>query len=68
MLSRDQFTIELRRDQDVVVETIGEANVRLIAVVARKENMLHLAFWSNEIDEGEKRHATASGNRTCSRW
>ena len=64
----DRFAVELRRDQDIVVETVGEADVGGIAVVAGEKDMLHFRFWPNEIDEGEEGDAAANGNRTCSRW
>ncbi len=54
MLARDRFAVELGRDQDVVVEAIGQAHVRAVAVVAGEKNMFHFGFWPNEIDEGKE--------------
>ena len=54
VLARDRFAVELRRDQDVVVETIVEADIGGVAVVAGEKNMLHFRFRPNEIDEGEE--------------
>src|SRR4029077_7911250 len=58
MLAGKRFALKPRRNQNILVETIGEADVRRIAVVGGKEDVIHLWFWPNEIGDGEEGDTT----------
>ena len=60
MVARDRFTVELRRDQRIIVKSIFESHISRVTIVTPEKNMTRLRFGFYDLGQRKESDAPPS--------